>query len=89
MKLNTNEVEQLCYKSKRGIQTNAEIKRFFKLQEIFSGNEDFERARILGQARAMAEVNPSLGVEYWVKELSKPIKIVWEEISTPTENEKP
>lgn len=83
MELDVNEVKQLCYRSKRGIQTEAEMKRFFKLSKKFAGNPDFEKARICGQAQAMCEVNPSFGFDYWVEQLSRPIKVTGERIIAP------
>jgi hypothetical protein len=83
MEFDKYEVQQLCYKSKRGTQTEAEFIRFMKLAEKFSGNPEFEKARIYGQALAMSEVNPSFDVDYWVKKLGTPMVVKWEEISVP------
>lgn len=83
MKLDLHEVRTLCYKSKRGISTMADQKRFMKLHEKFSGNDDFEKARIYGQAMAMSEVNPAYDIDYWIEQLSKPVIIEWEEVSKP------
>lgn len=83
MKLDTQEVERLCYNAKRGKQNDGDLKRFLKLQEKFSGTPEFEKARVRGQAMAMSEVNPSYGFEYWVEKLSRPIEVSEEKVFIP------
>ena len=83
MKLDISEVENLCYRAKRGILSLPEQKKLMKLIDKFSGNEAFEKARIYGQAKAMSEINPALGIEYWVDQLNKPVVIEWEEVTYP------
>lgn len=65
------EVKALCYKAKRGIQTEHEFTRFMGLLKKYGGDPDFEKARLEGHALAMSEVNPSLDFSYWVKRLSE------------------